>query len=122
VKEGSKADVKPVAYPELTYDGKCADPAAKPGTSGLGFYTTVSLAGVDARVVPGMKATVRIPGGDVEGILLVPTSAVANGKAWVRKDGQESEREVVTGRTDGKMIEVVKGLSEGDEILREAKK
>ena len=52
----------------------------------------------------------------------MPTSAVANGKAWVRKDGQETEREVTTGRTDGKMIEIVKGLKEGDEVLREAKK
>jgi hypothetical protein len=40
----------------------------------------------------------------------------------VRKGGQESEREVVTGRSDGKMIEVVKGLSDGEEVLREAKK
>jgi len=69
-----------------------------------------------------MKASVRIPAADVENVLLVPTSAVAGGKAWVRKDGQETEREVTTGRTDGKMIEIVKGLKEGDEVLREAKK
>lgn len=122
VKEGAKAEVKPVAFPELNYEGKAAEPSVKPGSAGLGFYTSVSLAGVDARVVPGMKATVRIPGGDVENVLLVPTGAVANGKAWIRKDGQEVERDVVTGRTDGKMIEIVKGLAEGDEILREAKK
>jgi len=122
VKEGAKAEVKPVAYPELNYEGKASEPTVKPGSSGLAFYTSVALAGVDGRVVPGMKATVRIPSGDVDGVLLVPTSAVANGKAWVRKDGQESEREVVTGRSDGKMIEIVKGLKEGDEILREAKK
>ena len=122
VKNGAKADVKPVAFPELNYQGKCAEPAVKPGTSGLGFYTTVTIDDVDARVVPGMKASVRISGGDVENVLLVPTTAVANGKVWVRKDGQEAEREVVTGRSEGKMIEVVKGLSDGDEVLREAKK
>ena len=122
VKDGGKADVKPVAYPELNYEGKCAEPAVKPGSTGLAFFTAVALANVDPRVVPGMKASVRIAGGDVDGVLLVPTSAVANGKAWVRKDGQETEREVSTGRTDGKMTEIVKGLAEGDEILREAKK
>ena len=122
VKQSAKADAKPVAYPELNYEGKCAEPTLKPGSSGLGFYTTIELAAVDPRVVPGMKANVRIAGGDVDGVLLVPTSAVANGKAWVRKDGQETEREVTTGRSDGKMIEVVKGLREGEEVLREAKK
>jgi multidrug resistance efflux pump len=122
VKDGAKADVKPLAYPELNYEGKAAEPAVKPGSTGIAFYTTVALADVDPRVVPGMKASVRIPAADVDNVLLVPTSAVANGKAWVRKDGQETEREVTTGRTDGKMIEIVKGLKEGDEVLREAKK
>jgi len=122
VKPGGKADVKPVAYPELSYEAKAGEPTIKPGASGLGFYTTIDLANVDARVVPGMKAGVHIAGGDVENILLVPTGAVANGKVWVRKDGQETEREVTTGRSDGKMIEITKGLTEGDEVLREAKK
>ena len=122
VKSGAKADVKPVAFPELNYAGKCAEPAVKPGSTGLGFYTTIAVDDVDPRVVPGMKASVRVSGGDVENVLLVPTSAVANGKVWVRKDGQETEREVVTGRSEGKMIEIVKGLSEGEEVLREAKK
>jgi len=122
VKDGAKAEVKPLAYPELNYDGKASEPVVKAGASGLGFYTTITATNVDARVVPGMKANIRIVGGDVDGVLLVPTGAVANGKAWVRKDGQETEREVTTGRSDGKMIEVVKGLREGEEILREAKK
>jgi len=122
VKDGAKADVKPVAYPELNYEGKAAEPAVKPGSSGIAFYTSIALADIDPRVVPGMKANVRIASGDVENVLLVPTSAVANGKAWVRKDGQDAEHEVVTGRTDGKMVEIVKGLKEGDEVLREAKK
>lgn len=122
VKSGAKAEVKPVAFPELNYTGRCAEPAVKPGATGLGFYTTIAIDDVDPRVVPGMKASVRIAGGDVDKVLLVPTSAVANGKVWVRKDGQETEREVVTGRSEGKMIEVIKGLSEGEEVLREAKK
>ena len=122
VRQGAKADIKPVAYPELNYEGKAAEPAVKAGSSGLGFYTSIEVADIDPKIVPGMKVTVRITGGDVDGILLVPTSAIANGKAWVRKDGQETEREVTTGRSDGKSIEIVKGLTQGEEILREAKK
>jgi multidrug resistance efflux pump len=123
VNEGAAAEVKPVAYPELSYAGKCEAPAPRGGAAGLGFATTVDLADVDPRIIPGMKANVRITGADVDGVLLVPNGAVANGKVWVRgKDGTEVEREVTTGRSDGKMLEVRKGLTEGEEILREAKK
>ena len=123
VVEGATAEVKPVAYPELTYEGKCAAPAPRGGASGLGFATTIDLPAVDARILPGMRANVRITGADVDNVLLVPAGAVKEGKVWVRgKDGKESEREVTTGRTDGKMIEIRKGLTDGEEVLREAKK
>jgi multidrug resistance efflux pump len=123
VADGAAAEVKPVAFPELNYAGKCAAPSPRGGAAGLGFVTTVDLPGVDPRIIPGMKANVRITGADVDGVLLAPNGAVANGKVWVRgKDGKEVEREVTTGRSDGKMLEVRKGLTDGEEILREAKK
>jgi multidrug resistance efflux pump len=123
VRPGCKARVTPVAYPELSYEGGCAAPAAKPGASGLTFATTINLDDVDARIMPGMKATVRIDGGEADGVLLVPVAAVSNNKVWVRgKDGQEQPKDVVTGRSDGKMIEIKQGLGEGDLVLPEAKK
>lgn len=122
VTEAARAEVKPVAFPELNYDGKCSAPGPKAGAAGLTFATSIGVGAVDARVLPGMKANVRITGADVDGVLLVPVSAVSNNKVWVRKDGQEVEREVVTGRSDGKMIEIRKGVTDGEEVLREAKK
>ena len=123
VRPGAKARVIPVAFPELVYEGKCATPNPKAGTSGLSFVTTVEVASLDPRIMPGMKSTVRIDGGEVEGVLLVPTAAVSGGKVWVRdKDGKEEAKEVVTGRSDGKMIEIKKGVGEGEQVLAEAKK
>ena len=69
--EGVKARVTPVAFPELSYDGTCAAPAAKPGAAGLSFTVTVNPGDVDPRILPGMKATVRIDGGEADGILLL---------------------------------------------------
>ena len=122
-KPGAKARVTPVAFPELSYEGTCAAPAPKPGSGSLSFVTTINVGDVDARIVPGMKSTVRVDGGEADGVLLVPVGAVSGGKVWVRgKDGQETQKDVVTGRSDGKMIEVKQGVSEGDQVLPEGKK
>jgi multidrug resistance efflux pump len=123
VKQGIKARVTPVAFPELSYDGTCAAPAPKPGAGSLSFATTINVGDVDPRIVPGMKATVRVDGGEADGVLLVPVGAVTGGKVWVHgKDGQDTQKDVTTGRSDGKMIEIKQGLSEGDQVLAEGKK
>jgi len=123
VKSGTKATVTPVAFPEMTYTGTAAEPTVKPGASGLSFYTTVKVSQLDGRILPGMKATVKIDGGELDNVLLVPVASVSGGKVWVKdKDGKEAQRDVVTGRTDGKMMEVREGLSEGDIVLPEGKK
>jgi multidrug resistance efflux pump len=112
VKAGMKAKVSPVAYPELSYEGTTAAPPVLGKTAGpeQAFPVTINLAGVDAKIVPGLKATVRI--------VLVPAPAVSGGKVRVRrKDGMEESRDVVTGRSDGQSVEVLKGLEVGEEIL-----
>jgi len=123
VKGGAKARVTPLAFPDLNYDGTCAAPAPKPGAGSLSFATSINVGDVDPRIVPGMRATVRVDGGDLDGVLLVPVGAVSGGKVWLHgKDGQDTQKEVVTGRSDGKMIEIKQGLSEGDQVLPEGKK
>jgi multidrug resistance efflux pump len=124
VKKGMKARVTPVAWPELSYEGAVAAPPPVGKTSGTEqtFALTVDLANVDPRLTPGMKATVKIDGGQTEEILLVPVTAVTGGKVKVKtKGGKEEEREVVTGRTDGTSIEIREGLKEGEELWAGAK-
>jgi hypothetical protein len=48
--------------------------------------------------------------------------AVAGGNVWIReKGGAEMKHAVITGHTDGKSIEIVGGLKEGDTVLAQAK-
>jgi multidrug efflux pump subunit AcrA (membrane-fusion protein) len=123
VKPDGKARVTPVAFPELNYEGTCAAPAPKAGAGSLSFVTSINVGDVDPRIVPGMRATVRVDGGEADNVLLLPVAAVSGGKVWVHgKDGQDTQKDVVTGRSDGKMIEIKKGLSDGDQVLAEGKK
>jgi multidrug efflux pump subunit AcrA (membrane-fusion protein) len=120
VKSGMRAKVSPVAWPELNYEGGVAalPPLGKAAGADQTFTASVDLSNVDARILPGMKATVKIDAGQGDEYPLVPVAAVSGGKVRVKaKDGKEQERDVVTGRTDGTNVEVRQGLSEGDEIF-----
>jgi multidrug efflux pump subunit AcrA (membrane-fusion protein) len=56
-------------------------------------------------------------------VLLLPASAVKDGKAWMRRvDGTEQPVDVTVGRSDSENVEVLSGLNEGDEVLKDAKK
>jgi multidrug efflux pump subunit AcrA (membrane-fusion protein) len=124
VKQGMRAKVSPVAWPELTYDGSCAalPPLGKAAGAEQTFGLSVDLSNVDPRIVPGMKATVKIDAGQGDEFPLAPIAAVSGGKVRVKtKDGKEEERDVVTGRSDGTSVEVRQGLQEGEEIFVGAK-
>ena len=121
---GMKATVTPVAWPELKLTGRCAAPA--PTGKGAGadqaFKVPVDLeTPPDARLAAGMKANVRIDAGTVDKVLVLPVAAVSGGVVNVQgKDGKPQEKDVTIGRTDGKLIEIREGLSEGDEVLAAA--
>ena len=119
VKSGQKVSISPVAYPELKYEGLC-EPDQR--TSGGGNYPMhIATGQVDSRVLPGMKANIHMEVPLVDNALLVPTTAVSNSTAWVKTADGEESRPVLTGRTDGKSIEILSGLKEGDEVLTHGK-
>jgi HlyD family secretion protein len=120
VQSGQKASISPVAYPELKYEGLC-EPDQR--TSGGGNYPLhIATGQLDSRVLPGMKAAIHMEVPLVDNALLVPTTAVSNSTVWLKgAEGAEESRTVLTGRTDGKSIEILSGLKEGDEILTHAK-
>jgi HlyD family secretion protein len=114
---GAKARVTPAAFPTLSYEGTVGAPTVAPKASALGFQVTIALPDADARLLPGMKALVKIEGPKKDPALLVPLSAVSDGKVTVKKDGKTEEKPVKLGRSDGTNAEVVSGLSEGDEVV-----
>lgn len=124
VEAGMKARVMPVALPLLSYETSCGTPvgAVRGNPGNFGFQLPLILPPTDTRLLPGMKASVRIQS-VANDVLLVPVAAVSNGKVAIRgKDGKVAEQVVNLGRSDGQSIEVRSGLAIGDEVMLRNKK
>jgi multidrug resistance efflux pump len=124
VEPGMRARVTPAAFAQLSYEGTCGAVVGGNRTSppGFGFAAPITLPQTDARLVPGMKASVKIEAGKIEDVLVIPVAAVSGGKVSVKKDGKIEDRAVVLGKSDGEKVEVKEGLAVGDEILARAGK
>jgi multidrug efflux pump subunit AcrA (membrane-fusion protein) len=120
---GMKAKVTPSAFPQLAYDATCGGPVMTPrgNPPAFGFQSTLALPDLDPKLVPGMKAQVKVNAVRAENVLLVPLNAISDGKVSVREDGKTTKREVSLGQSDGKQVEIKSGLKEGDEIVTGAK-
>jgi multidrug efflux pump subunit AcrA (membrane-fusion protein) len=92
------------AEPSATVEVRCAVPA-------------------DVRVFPGLAGTMTVTAGQASDVLVVPVTAVqglfATGNVWVvGAEGEEPEKkEVGLGMTDGHVVQITEGLTEGDTIL-----
>lgn len=125
VREGLRATLTPDAMPDLKTDGTFeASPAVPVATQqGVNYGTTLAMASVDSRLVPGMRVKVHADAADAENALLVPNTAIADGCVWVKtRDGSKEKRQVTVGRSDGKHTEIKQGLTEGDQVFVEAQK
>jgi len=117
---GQKASIQPTAFPELKYEGMC-DVVPRTGGSSGNFPLTISTGDLDTRLAPGMKAQVHMVVPLVENVLLVPVGAVSDSSVSIKIADKIESRHVLTGRSDGKSIEILSGLHEGDEVLSQAK-
>jgi hypothetical protein len=120
VRVGAKALVVPKAMPELKYAGTVVSVARLPGQRANvpGYDVTIELAEADKRLGPAMTASVKLAAEKVEGVLVVPAGYVVNGEVTVQgADGTAATRKVTAGRTDGKMVEIVDGLGEGEKVV-----
>lgn len=124
---GLKADltgrVTPTAFPDQRVAAKVARVGAVP--QGGKFEVVADLTGdVPAGLVPGMTCTVRFVTAKKESALTAPAAAVgeddADGSRFVyrpKKGGKPEKVAVKVGQTIGDRVEILDGLSEGDEIL-----
>ncbi len=123
---GMKATLMSLAWPEMKLAGVCA--AQPPSGKGAGAEQTFKLpielsTPPDARLSPGMKASVRIDAGKLTDVTVLPVTAVTGGVVRVRGgDGAPQEKEVTLGRSDGTLIEVRDGLKVGDEVITSVQK
>ena len=107
--------------------GKAQDPKSNTG-SGNGASSSTDLKArcaipSDQTVFAGLQVTLEMTAGSATGVLAVPISAVEgryqSGSVYLpTSDPTKPEKRAVTlGITDGKMVEVKDGLTEGEEIL-----
>ncbi|PZF79670.1 efflux RND transporter periplasmic adaptor subunit [Jiangella anatolica] len=104
--------------------GAVVDPMAPEQGGGGGSSTAISCtvpAGVT--VFDGLAATMVIEAGRAENVLVVPVTAVEGafetGNVWVpaADGGEPVETPVTLGLTDGEVVEIREGLTEGTMVL-----
>jgi HlyD family secretion protein len=125
VKVGQPASITFDAIPNKTYTGKVTA-VSQSGTtsqSSVNFPVTVQVTDANALVKPGMSANVTILTNQVEGALLVPSTAIfadTTGKQYVYlvNNGQLAPVPVTVGATSDTTSQISDGnLQEGDTIV-----
>jgi len=97
-------------------------PPVDPSTQPTGAIARCSIP-PGTPVVAGLTASIDVEAGVAAGVLVVPVTAVegtvGTGNVWVveSEGGDPVQTPVVLGLTDGLMVEIKEGLSEGVQIL-----
>lgn len=129
VKNGAKVEFTVDSKPGQTFTGYVSEIAR--GTKGnmgvtsnsVVYYTVkVSIpADISQNFLPSMTARATILGDDIKNTLVVPLTAVRTDKqgeyVYVIKDGQPVRTTVSTGVTGDTNVQILSGVSEGDEII-----
>jgi len=124
---GNPVDIELIALPERIFRGRVVsiDPAEEL-IEGVVYYTvTINFdEEVPQGVKTGMTADIAIKTGSRENVLVVPEDAIEekDGKEMVKvfKDGKTEEREITIGMEgDNDLVEILSGLSEGEEVILE---
>jgi HlyD family secretion protein len=139
VKVGQRATVTIDAYPNKTFDGVVTEVGSSPmtargvggGTEAINFEVKIQLNNPPAGVRPGFSASADIITGTRAKALAIPIQALvvrekpgtAAGKAqeeegvYVHKAGKVQFVPVTTGLAGDSNIEIVRGLTEGQQIV-----
>jgi len=132
VKSGLSIVISPVADDELELSGKVAEMDTVPGKSNkFKMQLDVDNSALPAWLVAGLTCKAKVTTYHNEKALEIPLNLVQTDednkkiKYVMRVDAEQDEpvkRKVKLGRKQGKMVEVLQGLEEGDEIVKEEKK
>ena len=90
------------------------------------YYVTLDVDDPDGVLLPGMTAQVEVTTSDRPGVIALPIAALkTNAKgAYVlvmQPDGSQVEQSVTTGIYSDEYVEIIDGLSEGDEVVNSYK-
>lgn len=126
VEVGQQVEMRFVSNPEEAVNGKVSEKSLLPteGGDGVTYKVLISLDEDHPELMEGMTCTTKFILKRVEGVLTLANKAITlrDGKQYVTvklSDGSHEEREIKTGFSDGRVSEIVSGLSEGDSVVVE---
>lgn len=120
VQLSNKAATEDAGVGAASIPGGTGGPA--PADTGTGQVSCAVPVGTT--VFPGLGATITLTAGEAKDVLTLPLTAVKgsvqNGLVWIPSaDGASApeERKVLLGLNDGKVVEIISGLDEGQQVL-----
>ncbi|MBI5724861.1 MAG: efflux RND transporter periplasmic adaptor subunit [Planctomycetes bacterium] len=121
---GQQASVTVDAYPGRQFPGKVVQitPRGVSEANVVTFAVKIEVTGPEkALLLPKMTANVKISACSRKDVLTVPLSAVqyrqGKGHVTVWQDGKAATKQIITGMSDGVVVEVLDGLREGQMVL-----
>ena len=118
---GQKADVTVDALGEAQYTGEITYMSPSLDEVSRNLMVRVIVPNKDMKIKPGMFARAKISTGAHQNILAVPRDAVLSAsdeyEVFVVEDGIARKRLVSLGAEWRDLVEVISGISEGDEIV-----
>jgi len=123
VEVGQSANITLDALPDVAINGELAF-ISPMGTALIGvvsYSTILTLENPTAELRDGMTATAEVIIERRDDVLFIPNRALrgtwANPYVLVLVDGQQHEREVTLGLTNGTNAEILSGLEEGEKVV-----
>jgi RND family efflux transporter MFP subunit len=118
IKPEQKVLIRADAFPDRVFEGTVDEITPKGDPVARSFRVRIRLP-VDTPLMIGMTADCNIILEERRDALLVPASAVTDGKVWLVRDGVLARRSVTLGVDGNGMVEVKEGLAESDLVVRE---
>lgn len=126
VYDGQDCSVTLTAYENRSFEGYVYTVSPEPArSSGSVSYTvTVKLTADDLNVREGMSGEISFLEGQAQDVLMLNVNAVCfrDGFSYIKTyddSGNVIEKQVVTGFTDGRNVEISSGTAEGDKAVTE---
>jgi len=120
-KPGLIIDVSVGAYPNETFEGVITAIAPQIEVSGRSVTIRARLPNKELKLRPGLFAQVRVTLEVKPDALMVPEQAIwpigQDKTVFVVEDGKAKQKTVTLGQRQDGMVEIVAGLSSGDEIV-----
>jgi RND family efflux transporter MFP subunit len=118
VKPGQKVLIRADAFPDRVFEGTVSEITPKGDPVARSFRVRIRLP-KDTPLMIGMTTDCNIILEERQDALLVPASAIIDGKVWLVQDGTIAQRSVMLGVSGDRMVEVKAGVADGDLVVTE---